>query len=74
MKWEAEINADRDAIGDAKYAAKLQQRADERAVKTAQRTLKSVFQTDKTILYDAMEDYRDAGGKTKDLKVKLPKV
>lgn len=74
-KWETEINADRDAIDDAKYAAKLQHRTDEKAVKAAQRTLKSVFQADKLILADAIEDYRDAGGKKKDLHLpKLPKV
>lgn len=72
VRWEAEIESDYDAIDDARYASKQQLRTDERAVKTAQRTLKSVFNTDKLILADAIEDYRDAGGKKKDLN--LPKL
>lgn len=71
-RWDAEIDADVDAIDDARYAAKKQLRDDERAVKSAQRTMKSVFQSDRVILFDAIDDYRDAGGKTKHLK--LPKL
>ena len=64
-----------DAIDAARGAGRAQLRADERAVKAAQRTLKSVFNTDKLILRDAIDDYRDAGGKEKNLKLpKLPCV
>lgn len=74
-RWDVEISADYDALDDARAAARAQQRTDERAVKSAQRTLKSVFQTDKVILYDAIEDYRDAGGKKRDLNLpRLPCV
>lgn len=74
-RWAVEIEADEDALDEARYAAKRQMRTDERAVKSAQRTLRSVFQADKVILFDAIDDYRDAGGKKKDLNLpKLPKV
>lgn len=74
-EWYIELDGTLDAMADASDAARAQQRVDQKAVKSAQRTLVSVFQSDKVILADAIDDYRAVGGKDKTLKLpKLPCV
>lgn len=74
-EWYIELDGTLAAMADASDAARAQRRVDAMAVKSAQRTLVSVFQSDKVILADAMDDYRAVAGKSNTLKLpKLPCV